>query len=84
MVDPLLPVTVSAGQIAEVALRRCSDEVEVAASDLAAQSAHYGIDSARITVRRMLLDYALDAVAITAAQPYTTLDASSTSDGALD
>lgn len=87
MTDPLLPVTASPEQVAQVALASCADAIEVAAADLAASEAgaegrgapRGRIEAARIAVRRMLLDYVLDAAigatAVASSSPLETTPA---------
>ena len=67
MTDPLLPVTVSPEQVAQVALASCADAIEVlpptCASEVGAEGrgAPRGRIEAARTRRRMLLDYVPDA-----------------------
>jgi hypothetical protein len=69
MTSAFVPATASAEQLANVALMRCADEIEMAAVALAgAPIAASRIEASRIAVRRELHGYAL-AVAAGPATP---------------
>ena len=60
MTSALLPATASAEQLANVAIARCADEVELAAIALAGNTlVHARIDASRAAVRHELHGYAL-------------------------
>jgi hypothetical protein len=60
MTSSLTPVTASAEQLASVAVGRCTDQIETAASSLAGTPVRADrVDLSRIAVRRALFDYAL-------------------------
>jgi len=61
MTSAFVPATTSAEQLANVALMRCTAEIEMAA--LALAGAPSRIDAARIAVRRELHGYALAVAA---------------------
>jgi len=61
MTSAFVPAATSAEQLANVALMRCTDEIEAAALALAGAPAR--IDAARIAVRRELHGYALAVAA---------------------
>jgi len=64
MTSAFVPATASAEQLANVALMRCADEIEMAAVALAgAPLAPSRIDASRIAVRRELHGYALAVAA---------------------
>jgi hypothetical protein len=64
MTSPFVPATTSAEQLANVALMRCADEIEMAAIALAGTPvASARIDASRIAVRRELHGYALAVAA---------------------
>ena len=60
MTDSLLPVGVANEQIANVALMRCSDEIERAVGALAAAAKAGGVEATRVALRVELYDYAMD------------------------
>jgi len=61
MTSAFVPATASAEQLANVALMRCADEIEMAAIALAGAPSR--IDASRIAVRRELHGYALAVAA---------------------
>lgn len=70
MTSAFVPATASAEQLANVALMRCADEIEMAAVAIAGTPvAPSRIDALRIAVRRELHGYALAVAAGPSAEP---------------